>query len=310
MVACGGTAIIDGPLGGGGTGSSNYLAIDESALYWLDIELGTVIMQPREAEAATALASSDTSLVDANVAINEADLFWISYLGSLAVERIPLGGGDVERMAEVVGGPFGIAVDAASLYFTRLYSSLVPDETDPRLVEVSLETGRERVIADSRPALAVAIDGTDIFATSCGLNGVWRVPRSGGEPVTLVEDTHCALALALDDQSIYFADRVVHEARSTQMGVFRVPRIGGAPELVTHTDGLSFAVLDGYVYTVRDGILVRARADGSSVTELAPAAPRVGGIPAAVAVDDRLAYWTEPDDTGALVLRSIPLPDD
>ena len=165
------------------------------------------------------------------------------------------------------------------------------------------------VVADSRPAIGMAIDDTEIFATSCGLNGVWRVSRSGGELVTLVEDTFCPFGVALDDQNIYFPDRVVHEDRSTQMGVFRIPRSGGTPELVTHTDGISFAVLDGYVYTVRDGFLVRARADGSSVTELSPAAPRVDGVPASVAVDDRFAYWTEPDESGALVLRSIPLPD-
>ena len=220
------------PVATGGTGSSNRLAIDESALYWLDLERGTVMTQSREAEAATTLASA--SAINLRLVINETDLFWVAR--GTVVERVPLGGGEVERVAEGDAGPLGIAVDATSLYFTRLHSSgVVGGSPAPKLYEVSLETGRERVVADSRPAIGMAIDDAEIFATSCGPDGVWHVSRSGGELVTLVEVTFCAFGVALDDQNIYFPDRVVHEDRSTQLGVFRTPRSGGTPELVTHT---------------------------------------------------------------------------
>jgi hypothetical protein len=85
-----------------------------------------------------------------------------------------------------------------------------------------------------------------------------RVTRAGGRALSASEQiAYAGMAVAFDDTHVYSYVASGEQARE----VVRVPRNGGAPETVLD-DVESFVLDHGFVYGVRQGVLVRVSAEG------------------------------------------------
>lgn len=283
--------------GGPERASSASLAIDETSLYWGDPGRGAVVRAPRGGGAVTVLAPAEPALY-APLALTASDVVWVDSGDGIDVYRVPLAGGRRALVAEGSGGPIGLAADATHAYFARGSGAF-------DLLEVALAGGAERVVSPDLPALGLRIDGGDLFGTSCGPAGVWRVARDGSDRSMLVPGAFCPITLALDARYVYFSDY----AEPTMPGlggtrIFRAPRTGGVATPLTLSQGLAFAVHRGTVYVAHEGSMLAVSSEGGAATEIAPTGADVRGV----AVDDDLVYWTEAAEDGAVDLVWAPRP--
>jgi hypothetical protein len=242
-----------------------------------------------------AAATPDDS---AQITVTATDVVWLD--AGLAIRRVATNGGEAALVATGNAGPIGITTDDDYLYHTRADAN-----DEPELVEVALSTGEERVVDRGQHALGLALDGDDLFGTSCSAehpgDGVWRVPRAGGDRVIVVPNTYCPIAIAVVGEHVYFADKADVNDPAAVRGVLRAPATGGSAQFVTAS--AAFAVADGFVYAVQDDAIVRVSAKGE-VVAVARASGAVG-----IAIGDDTLYWTERDAAGALSLRQAQLPD-
>lgn len=283
--------------GGSELASSASLVIDEASLYWGDPGRGAIVRAPRGGGAVTVLSPAEPALY-APLAVTSTDVVWVDAGDGIEVYRVALGGGRRALIADVPAGPIGVAADDTHVYFSGGSSAT-------GLLEVALAGGGERVVWPEIFALGLRLDGDDIFGTTCGREGVWRVARDGSGRSRLVPGAFCPITLALDARYVYFSDY----AEPTMPGlggtrIFRAPRSGGAATPLTLSEGLAFAVHRGTVYVALEGAMLAVAGEGGARTEIAPAGADVRGV----AVDDDLVYWTEAAEDGALDLVWAPRP--
>jgi hypothetical protein len=191
------------------------------------------------------------------------------------------------------------------------------------------------VAGDAVECYGIAVDGTDVYWTGAETGLIQKVSKLGGAPVTLATTSN-PRGLALDDAYVYWA---------ADGGIARVPKAGGAPEMLGAATGFPWfiAVDDTSAYwtTYTGGDLMRVPKDGSA----APTAlvsgeavafglalvgdrilytdsdgvlslPKAGGAatvlvtgsqsPWSIAVDATTAYWTEACGPDCGAVRSVP----
>jgi hypothetical protein len=264
--------------------SSDALVIDATSLYWIDGR--GVIKAPRAGGSAQTLTTSASGYF---IRVNATDLFWID-LTAVQIKRVSIGGGPSAMAAAQVCVNCGIAVDGEHLYFTA-----------QGLVEMTLGTGVTRTLTETY-ALGLALDGDQIFGTSCAadhVDNVWRVPKAGGQRVALVHDAYCPITIATRGNYVYYWDYVDVSTPSAGFALWRAPRDGGTKEELALIDNQQFAVDATSAYAFQSGALVRIPLDKSPTTQLAKVAGGVG-----IAVDDARVYWIHGDASGPLVLES------
>ena len=183
--------------------------------------------------------------------------------------------------------PWGIAVDATSVYWTTL--------ADGTVMKVALAGGSPITLASGQNLpLGIAVDATSVYWANSGGSGtgaVMKVALAGGSPVTLASN-QAPYGIAVDATSVYWTDKT--------NAVMKVALVGGAP--VTLASGQNFpegiAVDATSVYWTNSGI-----GTGGTVMKLALA----GGAPVTLASDkfmpDGIAadatsvYWTSDGST-------------
>lgn len=278
--------------------SSASLAIDATSLYWADSGRGSIVRAPRGGGPVTLLAPATPALY-APLTVTATDVLWVDAGGeSIEVFRVPIGGGARALVAAGHGGPIGIAADAEHAYFSRSVGGF-------DLLEVAFAGGAERVVAPDVAALGLRLDEDDLFGTSCGPDGVFRIARATGRRTVLVPASFCPVTLSIDATHVYFSDYAEPTMPGVGgSGIFRAARAGGVASRVTLSAGLAFAVHRGHVYVSLDRSIVEVSGDGLRAIEVAPAGGTVRGI----AVDDDFVYWTEEAEDGALDLALAPRP--
>jgi hypothetical protein len=282
--------------GSGGRGTSAYLALEGDRAFFVDREAGAarVVDLADPSMRARTLAAAD-AYVYPWVASERGAFYWLAVRGGLAVV-----GARADRPAHLVAqgdvGPVGLAVDDGRVYFGR--QSQREGRID--LLEIDPATGRERTLTDCSGVLGIALDEDTLFATTCRASGgVWRIPRAGGHPVPIAASTFCPITIALDDTRVFYVDAFGDDAGG--FAVMAVPKEGGTPHRLTHTDGLAFAVHEGSVFAFDGGALVEIPLDG------APRRVRVphveGGV--GVAADASHLFYTATDGGHDLALHAL-----
>lgn len=283
--------------GSGGTGASSFLAVDGAHAFFLDREARAarlVALGPQRS-AMRSLATADP-YVYPWVASEGGAFYWLEVRsGGLSVV-----GARTDVPAHLVAqgdvGPVGMTVADGHVYFGRQSSR----EGRIDLLEVDVATGSERVLTDCAGILGIALDEDTLFATTCrAAGGVWSVPRAGGRPTPIAESTFCPFTIALDDTRVFYIDRFGDDAGG--FAVMAVPKEGGTPERLTHSDGLAFAVHEGSLFALDGGALVEIALDGSGRRVRVPHVE--GGV--GVAADGAHVYYTARTLEGGLRLYTV-----
>jgi hypothetical protein len=142
------------------------------------------------------------------------------------------------------------------------------------------------VDAEHSPA-SIAVDDNNVYWSEGGqttdMAEIVRVPRTGGQPVTLAHGA--TSSLVSDGSYVYFTDFL----DLPQRHVLRVPVDGGAVVTLAPADSPQCLTVDDQdvYWTDRGGVLKVAKAGGATVT----VAPPSQQIQHSIVVDQATVYW-------------------
>jgi hypothetical protein len=163
------------------------------------------------------------------------------------------------------------------------------------------------VLARGNSPLAIAVDDDYVYFTTWGLTPgsgvVAKVPKCGGDVVTIANTDSASWTIALDDDSVYWGADPTYGSDGK---VIRAPKSGGAATTlaVGLSNPLYIAVDDTDVYwsSPTGGIVAKVPKAGGSVTTLTSA-----DDPQFVAVDEASIAWLEAG-RGGVLSRVMVLP--
>jgi hypothetical protein len=200
------------------------------------------------------------------------------------IMKEPLGGGAQVALA-TGSSPKSVAVDAQSVYWT--------DSTTVMSVPVGGGTPVTLASGQGSPQ-GIAVDATSVYWTDSLVGAVLKVARGGGTPATLASGLGGPQGVAVDAMNVYWAD-------STSNVVMARPLSGGTP--VTLASGLlgpEYVAIDpkSVYFTTKFGLsILSVPLTGGSPVTLA-----TGQLtPGYIAVDTASVYWTA--NTGASVVK-------
>jgi len=187
------------------------------------------------------------------IAVDETSVYFITMddAATGSIYSVPKNGGTPKLLATKLAAPIDLALDATSVYWANLGTIIGDDIAADGSIERILKNGSGRqVLADklSTPS-SISIDDTDVYFSEVGLGignpsaGVRRVSKSGGAVTSLVDGFPVFTVASNDADVIYSGFR-------TSAGLFRVPKLGGRPQLLAEgVLGLTIVVRDGVVYS-------------------------------------------------------------
>ena len=243
----------------------------------------------------TTLASSPVHEYGA-IALDDRFAYWLDQgtpdddYAAGAVMRVLKTGGDAERIAGDAGNLLALAVDDATVYWTRGGGTEVlraPKGGGPAAP----------LLKGLKSPGGVAVDAAFVYVAETTWQGrVVKAPKAGGEIVAIATDQHHPTEVLVDDDAVYWIDA----GSSSDGAVMRAAKAGGAP--VVLADKLrrprGLALDGGSVYWLQSR-LVEPGGDRDSVHRVAKA----GGAEAtlvdeqqgasALGVDDRNIYWAD-----------------
>lgn len=184
------------------------------------------------------------------IAVDATHVYW-THFGKPLVRRMPRAGGPVETLFEGTGelGGMWITIVGDTIYFSEAFSiqKLAKTGGTPSEVgrvaqlparftadvdgvysvsgSVMQHAPVERRIAGGGELWDVAFDATHLYWLDRG--GVWRAPKSGGDPQRLARGLFRFGKLAVSDTDVYWGDAVLQS-------IFAVPKAGGTPRFIAH----------------------------------------------------------------------------
>jgi hypothetical protein len=286
---------VPAPSPGSVTASAGRIALDDARVYWVDAHANRgletnapsrLLSAPKAGGAPVELATTPTE-ASQGIAVDDA-FAYVGYVGLNEPNPLACPPGRLCHEPPTIHGPTGA------------------------VLAVPKGGGAPRVLAsDARDPLCVAADGRQVYWADGA--SLFRVPREGGRRTLLLANAGCR-ALALDATHVYcLCD-----------GISRVPKAGGAGEVLVHGDAYEAALAVGPTAVYFDGLLDVRRStprtgcsccgsQSASCREPDPMIDRVpilaallknGGAPTPlvrdtsgrhVMLDGRRAYWVRGD---------------
>lgn len=232
------------------------------------------------------------------IAARDGYVYWTTtLLEGGAVRRAKTGGGPVEDVAPEQNGAIGLAVDDTRVYWgSQVSQSLRAAPLD------ALPGGGAALAADIGSISLLALDGGDVFFSQFGdEGGLWRVSKSGGDAVKLMELANAnAVAVAGDMVCVtsFFggtAEEVVDCVGKDGNGRIRIAGAREQPTgMVSRGDRLYWGELGlGAIVTGAPFSATSVLVDGQDG-------------PNGLAIDGDTLYWANFVDGGSIVKKKLP----
>jgi len=186
------------------------LALDATNLYWTDREAETVMKLPLSGGLPTPLSQPLGNTLF-GLAVDDAGAY--TELWTVALERLPLGGGDATPLVQT---PYPVTVDEIVTVGGNVYWTSWNDSSTPTSYFLSTvpETGGTPLVLSNDPAYGFATDGASVYWTesTCGTyapgcpGALKKMSAGGGTPVTLTTGWtyNGPAAVAVDATSVYW----------------------------------------------------------------------------------------------------------
>jgi hypothetical protein len=284
--ACGGTSegqnptplfVVDG--------QADSLALDEDRVYvcvTLSSGVGQIVAAPKEGGESTVVAEVPVLTLD--LAVDEASVYFTLMGGGPYV--VPKQGGELRLVGTTMEQPWGVALDAEYVYWV----TWVRSDEDLGLIARAGKNGEETVAltGDQFSPLRLAVDSTHVYWTNGGTEGgeLRKVPKAGGDVVTLATGASSNGFIALDETNVYFTTAVGSE-------LMVVPKAGGPATVLALPDvnARELAADASHVYASGNDGIYKVASDGSDVELLAGTTPAHNDL----AIDAEHVYWIGPE---------------
>lgn len=146
-----------------------------------------------------------------NVALDDAFVYFTSYVKTGAVLRVPKAGGPATTLTSG-DFPHGIAVDAADAFVAEAGGGRIAMDdafiyfVGAALTRVSKDGSGAIVLASDSDVsgTGIAVDASFVYWTSPAAGTVMKMPKAGGETVALASGQDTPSGLAIDDDCAYF----------------------------------------------------------------------------------------------------------
>lgn len=194
------TTIASGQVGAG------ELAVDSTSVYWTtsDATTASVMKVALDGGTPTTLASGQLASAQGGIdfiAVDDSNVYWVvNDYPFFGVVTVPLQGGVSTTLAAETSAIYGLAVDTTSVYWTA-YGHGYANPPTGAINKMTLAKGDIVPVATGSDLIGLAVDGTNAYWTSA-LGSIYRVPVSGGTPVTV--SSQFGGSLAVDCTSLYW----------------------------------------------------------------------------------------------------------
>jgi len=217
-----------------GQGLPSMIALSSTTLFWTTWDDGAIRSVPLQGGTLATLVTGEYSTF--GVAIDKTSVFWGTYSAG-ALKRAPLTGGPVEplyigahivlvaadggdiywtddgdgtvdkrsadgsivTLAAAQSGPWGLALDTDSVYFSNQAAGTV-NKVPKAGGSVTM------LVAGLTQPRCIAVDNGFVYFANYGGNTVGKVAAGGGEAVTLAKNQAGPLCLAVDTTSVYWTN--------------------------------------------------------------------------------------------------------
>lgn len=242
------------------------VALDREAVFLADEWDGTIRRLPKAGGPATVLF--DRQGEPLSLAMDEQNVFW-TVQSVRRLRRAPKAGGAFGGLAADVESPAHVALDDTDVYFTRADATL---QDDAIVLRVPKGGGAATVLAHAPPgwkSSGVALDAEHVYFAAFDPDShrglVQRVPKSGGQPVTLAAEALFPGGLAVDGTNAY----LLAQRPQDKGELLRVPKAGGEAVSLSREAGAALALDATHVFYAGPGGIWRVAKTGGEPRLLA-----------------------------------------
>ncbi len=225
------------------------------------------------------------------LAIDAQNVYFTAYDGT--VDKVPVDGGAVTVLAEGIGYPWGITIDANAVYFG--VPNFITGGVNAWVGSVPIGGGAPTTLASNTAGgrLLAVLDGilywdSGGYETSTDAE-ITRVPVYGGTPTPFVPikpgGFYSIGGMVPRDGQLFFTEDGV--------GIESLAPEATTPTPIANVAAGSIALDDANIYTVStDGLLSISRATGAVTTLVPGTQQEITNSPTSIATDGVNVYWT------------------
>lgn len=235
------------------------VALDREAVFLADEWDGTIRRLPKAGGPATVILDHQGEPL--SLAVDEQHVFW-TVQSVRRLRRAPKAGGAFGGLAAEALSPAHMALDGTDVVFTRAEATL---QDDSIVLRVPKGGGAATVLAHA-PAgwksSAVAVDADHLYFAVLDPDSrkglLQRVPKSGGQPVTLASEALFPGAIAVDGTNVY----LLAQRPDGKGELLRVPKAGGEVVSLSKEAGAALALDATHVFYAGPGGVFRVAKTG------------------------------------------------